>query len=397
MLTIYNDVIIGSGTFRDGDTSNNSLITIDSGPKFRSWTFDPAGEVYVGGVTCLTNPVGVSFIDSASAVIVSSTASQVDFIEISGGYRSNITSSAVAASTVGLGKGQQVAGDPATKVAFSVSNNVTGKVMKIDGNDFTVSTSTLGTITGKVTTVLAHPASSSWFLGTDDGKVHEIDSTPTVTSTITLPTTPNTGTAPTWKVSGLSFHNGVLLVLTAQGMMFFYNYPAGTEIKRMYVGGLSSGGNALLGAPLCDSASGTTLYCPNHNKTTNNSFIMEIDLIAKATEDMFTNEINTKSCVATGIDPINYYAWAMVDTNRIRIFKLNDKSTTTVAALIHDPPGTPIAGRVTRIKIPKTGLASVESDQNISAVETNINAQKETEYLDLITASGKFDIRHFST
>lgn len=401
MLQFYGDIVINTGTFRDGDANNNVLITVDSGPRFRKYDLETLAQSYTE-VTTLTNPVGITLIDSSSAVIVSSTVASVDFIELSGGYRQNYTSGAVAASTVGLGKGQQIDADTASKIAFSVADNITGKVMKINGNTFTISTHVLSGVTSTITTVLMFDGATGagWLLGTNDGKIHEIDSTPTVVKTLTLPTTPNTGTAPTFRVSGLSYHNDRLAVMTAEGILFIYKYSTSTELRRVYLGSASSGGNFALGSSLCPSASGPFLYSPNYNKISNNSTVSEYDLNDLNVQETYSIELNQKSCPSVGIDKVNFKGWAMIDTTRIRIFNLNSREKTAIQTRIQDPAGTDTTGRIIRIKTPKIGLAAVDIDQNIAAGAVDINSQKEMEYIELAIRTdspNRWDIRRMHT
>lgn len=398
-LKVYGDLTITASTLRDGTSRSGKLITIDTGPKFRKTDLDTLVEDYTA-VTCLANPVGISFLSIASAIIVSSTSASIDLIELSGGYRQNYTTNAVAASTVGLGKGQQVAGDPITKIAYSVADNIAGKVQKFNGNTFTISTHTsLTGVTGKITTLI-NIASGSWIVGTDDGKIHELDTTPSVVKTITLPTTPAAGTAPTWKVSGLSYFNDRLMVLTAAGVVFIYTYSTSTVIKKDYFGSVGSGGNALLGTTLCDSASGAVLYSPNFNKTTTGSEVLEYDLVSMTTEDIHRVELAQKSCPAVGIDKSTYRAWAIIDTNKIRVFDISNRDNTTVTTRVQDPAGTDIAARIIRLRDAGPGRATVDLDQNITAVETSLNARKNSKYIEITIedlATDKFDVRVFST
>lgn len=401
MLKIYGDFTITSGsTIRDGVTRDNHICSVDSGPRFRRTNLDTLVESYTA-VTCLTNPAGISFISSASCVVVSTSAGTIDLIEVATGYRQNYASGTVSASTVAIGRGQRVAGDPISKIAISMCDDVAGKVMKINGNTFTITTHTSITgMTGKLTSVIAHPAGNLWIIGTNDGKIHELNSTPTVNKTITLPTTPNTGGAPTWLVSGLSYFDDKLLVLTAQGMAFLYNYATNTEIKRFFIGAVSSGGGAALGTPLCDSASGAVLYCPNFNKTTTGSEVLEYDLVSATTEDIHRTETAQKSSPAVGIDPIYYKAWAVVDTNKFRVFDISTRDNGSVATRVQRPAGSDVAARVLRLRSPKTGLASVDLDENVSSGEVSLDARKGSHYIEVVLyddSPDEFDVRVFDS
>lgn len=400
-LKVYGDfTITTSTTIRDGVTRDNHICTIDSGPRFRRTNLETLAESYAA-VTCLTNPAGISFITAASCVIVSTTAGTIDLIEVATGYRQNYSSGTVSANSVAIGKGQRVAGDPISKIAISMADDTAGKVMKINGNTFTITTHTsISGMTGKLTTVIAHPAGNLWIAGSNDGKIHELNATPTINKTITLPTTPNTGGAPTWLVSGLSYFDDKLLVTTAQGMAFLYNYATDTEIKRFFLGNVSSGGGAALGTPLCDSASGAVLYCPNYNKTTIGSEVLEYDLVSATTEDIHRTETAQKSSPAVGIDPIYYKAWAIIDTNKVRVFDISSRDEVQVDTVTEDPEGTPVSARIIRLRSPKVGLATVETDQNISAVETDLPARENSHYIEITyrdLATDRFDVRVFDS
>lgn len=91
--------------------------------------------------------------------------------------------------------------------------------------------------------VIWKPGSSNFYVGSNDGKVHEVSYSGTISQTITLPTTiPNSGSGPTHAVCNLATDDGSnLWVSTRYGFLFHYDM-SGPTLKGTYFLGSSNSG-----------------------------------------------------------------------------------------------------------------------------------------------------------
>lgn len=379
------------------------VITSDSTGVFRRFDLTTLGQLGTDvSLKSAVRAVGISMITSACAVIVYGNDTTVDLIQVSSGYRQNYSGGANTALGTSVFKGQQVAGDPSTSIAFA-SSSTNGEIVKINGSTFAVSKPTPAALSGaKALTVIVKEGGNAWLLGTNNGKVIEINSSGTSISTITLPTTPNTGSSPTLLVTGLSMYNDTLIVTTGNGGMYIYTYSTATLVNQTVVSPTKTAGNA--GTVLCASPSGFTAYAPSNGTTNftqaaNTTTVLNFNHLPPTIEDSYTSQ-TVSAAISIGFAPQANKLW-MITTSFapiIRIWHFNPHPTTVNSAIYSS--NSYQAGRIIRIKDPHLGGAFVESDQTISAAAIDIAAVQDAEYIEVAIVSGspdKFSIRRFNT
>lgn len=390
-LKLFGEIEYSSSAFiRDGVAANGFLYFIDS---TNFWSkvdiknlFRPIAVATVSGTA------GISLISSASAIIVSSSSTTLDLVELSAGYRQNYSGGAVTGFST---KGQLVAGDPTTLIAFACSNT-NSEVVKMNGNTFTVSRPTPSALSGaKATSIITKPGGNAWILGTNNGLIIEIDNAGASVKTITLPTTPNTGTAPTFTVTGLTMYGDILMCTTSHGAMFIYQYSSSTVL---YKNLMCPARAASLGNTLCDSSSGYCLYGSNQNSSVNSS--MGLSLINLTSSPPLIEDTQVffgagEDVVASGFDPSISKAFVLTSANspvKIKIFDL-DVSTCNIQTRSQDPAGADVASRIIRILDSGPGRSAVVADQNVGAGAVNVSSTKERTYYEISIQNGKWDAR----
>src|SRR5581483_3726792 len=87
-----------SNTVVDGvtDEGNQRVCIIETTtPSFRMYNLSNQAQ-FLSNITCLSSPIGVALVNTVSAVIISSSVTTVDFIELSSGFRFNGSGGAAA-------------------------------------------------------------------------------------------------------------------------------------------------------------------------------------------------------------------------------------------------------------------------------------------------------------
>jgi hypothetical protein len=382
--------------FIDSLIYNTSIYSIVSTPAFRVYDSAKLYQTNVS-VTTMATPAGITLVAPATAVVVSSGTSQVDFIDIT----QNLRSAAVTtnASTVYTQThGQQVAVNISTGIAFA-TRSTAGGIMKIDGNTRTLSTVSPGGLSGaNATCVIVNEASGTWFIGTNNGLVHQINSSGTILDTITLPTTPNVGTAAVHIVGGISYYNDKLLVSTNLGMYYLYRHSTATLLWA----GLGIKGSTTAGtqATLCSSSSGQTV---NGNSTSGSvgQTIQDIyfDALNPIIETIFVGTSTQNA--ATFRSPTRALANFNDSSNVIslRVLKGSPTNKVTVDTECQYPEGLQVAGRIIRIRDQGPGRSCIELDTSIPAAVTSLPATDGHDYIEiaLVTSGGeKWDVREFT-
>ena len=206
-------------------------------------------------------PSGVSIINSSSAIVCYEGVNTVDLVELSGGFRQSYsggTSTLIGAQL----KGQNIAADPSTNVAFWGST-ASNSINRFDGNAFSVSAITLpfhGGSTASFTIMLKSPG--RWFVaGNSYSDILEIDSLGNVVDSFSFPlqvfpSTNYDATGATQQVSppnAISYSNNMLTVSFNNAAFCQMDWSTKTILKIHHPG---------VGYCLATCASGVTITHP---------------------------------------------------------------------------------------------------------------------------------------
>lgn len=339
------------------------------------------GKLDLTSQSIATQPDSLCLVNSASALGTCTGTTSAYLIELSSGFVATITGGRALPNT---DKGQQSDSDGnGTVFACSSTNNEVTKYTTFALSHVTPSGSSLAS--AQALTIINKTGSSNFLLGTNNGKIIEIDSSGTTIQTITLPTTPNVGTAPVLQVSGLSYYNDNLFVMTNFGVAYHYKYSTSTLYNKHILGATNSG--AALGSALCASACGVTLMGQNilHSAATASITQIDFNYSPALITDVFFNETNN-AVMSSGIDTTTHTAWiANVGTiNKGRVFSIYGIGQTAETTRIQ-ASNVDVSGRIIRIRDVRPGCSRVEIDQSVSAGSTNLAASAQASYVEAAT------------
>jgi hypothetical protein len=319
----------------------------------------------------LAAPAGVCLIDSASAVVVSGTSSSFDFIELSSGYRTNITSMNVVPSNTII-KGQYIASDPSLKIAFYCTSTAR-ELVRVDGNTRTGARLQNYRLNSNETfTSIILKSSGRWLVGSNFGQVYEIDSNGVVVDQLSTLIEPTdglgiiTGTRAT-NIYYLAYADNVLAVsFSGSNSIQYYDWTTKQQIKRLSVGGQN------IGNFLSNSASGVCLVGRNYaaaDATGTGQNVGELDLTINPGNINDSPGLipNLSVCVGGGINTSNGLCWIMQQNSttpaNMYIFQLNPRASTTIANVgAQSPSGTNVPARILVIQDDGVGTAKIIFD-----------------------------------
>lgn len=394
MLTQRADLACTLSTaFADACTLGNHLYVVTQLSDFRDYNLTTLQPNFISGSVART-ATGITLTSPGTAV-VTYTSVNVDFIDVNTGARTNITTGTAQTNTTYSGFGQQVAGNMNNGFALATRN--TGVTFI---NSITKAASGLnpsGIFTSQNSTVVTlRPTTDTWLVGSSLGQIYEINAQGALVQTLNLPVTPNTGTAQTTIVTGISFAHPNMACTTDRGELFVYNWVTQTLIKRELTTFWGGQGAALL----CNASSGTCLMMRGHSVSSGGQPITELyfqnqDPSHGAT---FWNDANVLSR-ACGMEPSLSIAWLIFNQSnfvQIRTFDITPVNKVNVDSRFQDPPGTDVNARIIRLRDEGVGRLSIENDTNITDL-TAISATDGHNYIELGIEGGiKFDIREFT-
>lgn len=170
------------------------------------------------------------FIDEENVVVSSTISSSPKVVNCLSGSISTLNAQFNAFATANAQNIWAVDRDNARAVCCSAT---AGKLVSITSGPFTsgnISPSGLGSRTFQA--IIHVPGTDHYIIGTDNGTVHEMEFNGTINKTITLPTSPNTGTNQTHGVGSLMIDGDDLYVVTVSGLLLRYEYSTDT-LKEM--------------------------------------------------------------------------------------------------------------------------------------------------------------------
>lgn len=371
---------------RDVVMNDGMIYTVTAQPAYRSYsalTLAPSAS----GSGIVANPSGIALVNAGSAIITSSSANQVDWVQLSTGSRAGVTSG--AATTMYGTAGGQVDINTSTGYALA-TKSTTGSVTLINAISFTCSSMTVTPLSGQNATCV-RTKDSNFLIGTTDHKVHELSIAGSLIKSLTLPSTPAV-TAPTsLRVASISYYNGYALIANTAGFIFLYDWSQSTPtlLDTFFISGWDLNNNPVLSV----SASGSCILTGMKAMTQGQSQACHQIYFEKGeicVQDSFFN--NRRSGYNGNCQDVvqNYFGIWTSDTTTgtpLRIFKQSGNNKVNVPSRVQDPPLTDISARIIRIRDGGVGKCCVESDTNIGSVETQISATDNTDYIEIALAT----------
>lgn len=333
-ITFTGSINTAPSTLKDGvyDSTTDTILIVESTtPTIRK--YNPNTLSFVASAACLSSPIGLCVLNSASAVVVSSSATTVDFVEIASLTRSNVAGGAAIYSAANK-SGQLIAADTSLGIAFAVASLAANPIVKILAAGQAISKPTMNFNTNFIGHCIILKASGRWLVGGKLGKIYELDSSANIVDELTVQLTPNTGQLQNYNaaalsqpiITGLSYDNNMLLVTTDVGL-FLYDYSTKTRLASLPLSSFDANGDQYL---ICASSSGETLFSVLTNAVTENTPIQELEFTAgplQTKDVLFTNAVNkivSMNFAASG------QAMALQPTSeQIRIFNVIPRATTT--------------------------------------------------------------------
>lgn len=326
-ITLTGSVSLTNSTLRDGiaDPSTNLIYIVEgTTPSFRR--IDPVNLIVMNAsAVCLTAPSGITMINTASAVIVSSSVTTVDYIEVATGYRTNV---AGGLTTFASFKSQQIAGDTSAGIAFATSSTINTLVKMTSGQVITKPVINGTASFTPICVILKSPG--RWLVGGKFGKVYEIDSSANIIDQLDVGNLPNTGISSTNAnispptIGFMSYDNNLLLVSTEDSLQLF-DYSTKTKLWHTPVS------QSLNTGVLCAAASGITLFSRLVAPSTENNIGTELDFTVapvQVRDCLFTDSTNL--VVATGLNPASNLGFLLQSTSeKVRIFNVIPRGSTT--------------------------------------------------------------------
>lgn len=342
---------------------------------------------------------GVALFNSSSAVMVFSSANTY-IINTSTGAFTNITTN--AAATQRNNAMQQVATNQTTLLGIA-TKSTTGSVTLINANNSTCTSLTVSTLSGvNATCVIPKTGTSNFFIGSSDGKVHEIDTSGTVIKSLTLPVSNRYGGALTFlQVGSMSYYNNYLLVADTGGIVRLYDWSGGPTLLDQY---FCTAWNLNQTIMLSNAASGTCYMTTPQANNLYNHAIHEVyfEKGEILVESCWTGMFNSTTLVGTTQN--NSGKMAMITTGTtspcaMRVFNVTSPVKVNVLTRAQDPVSLDVPARVIRIRDAGIGRTFCESDITIAAGASSYPCTADRNYIELalLTSPNKYDIREFKS
>lgn len=374
---------------------NGKLYTCTAQPAFKSYDLTTFAQgASASGIA--STPSGIALVSAASAIIVSNGASQVDWIQLTTGARSGITSG--AATTMYSQMPNQVAANINTGYALA-TKSTTGSVTLINGLAQTCSSMPVTPLSGQNATCIT-TKDSNFIMGTTNMQLHEVSIAGSLIKTVTLSQTPSGGiTIANLRVASVAYSNGYLLVADTHGMVSLVNWASGTVVDRFQMGPWDLN----VGSAISPAVSGVVTM--TGSQTTSNIpcqavYELYIDQGQIAIQDVYYSN-QAAGFTASTIDPLQPYTTTMSALTTtgpgITVYRNSGNTRVNVPTQIQDPATVILSGRIIRIRDNGVGRKCVESDTSIPAATTQISATDGGQYIEiaLTTSPNKFGYREF--
>lgn len=328
-LAYVNGATLSSASIQNGctDELNNQVLIVEStGPSLRKYDLNTVAQVG-SNITCLSSPSAVCLINSASAVITTSSGSSVDFIELSTNYRVNVTG---AVSVSNSTTRQCLAADPTNAVALAITGTAK-RLMRINGSTYnTTNIDNIEVVGSSIFQCIILKSPGRWIVGTNLGEIVEVDSTGKVYDRMFV-TVENyfnresdSGTILDTSVLGLAYDTGLLTVSTGHGLTLLYDWSTKTIINT-----INTHGNAPTQAfTWSNSASG--IICGGSTASQNYAPFVALDMTCNPFNlDGYIYTAANSSVLGAGINTLNSRGWYLYGSNLLRVFTLTPNRVTT--------------------------------------------------------------------
>lgn len=362
LISIRTGAVFNS--FSIGTPAADCLMVIDDGTN---------GHTYLATGNDSTQ-VCHSAVDYASGTILASTTQ--DFVSI-------------------LGKAQQGASfisSPSTNEAMFCGFTA-GTLVRLNLTGGSTTYTPTG-LTAGGNCICTYVHNDSFLVGSRNGKVFEITQTGGVTTSVTLPTTPNSGTAPTLVVTSIQVISGTIILVACQtGMIYMYDWSTGTLLDQFMA---SAGAGTRTTGPLMSPVVNNLVLIGSEN----NPGMLSLWDVTPGQPVMQTDEIMTGSSGnITGLHLAGSYGAVLVGNDLIT-FEIIGSSTISVTTRAQNPIGTDVTQRVIRIARPSLGRGRLQYDNSAGAGLQSISCQNQgIEYYEISDLAGgteKADVRRFT-
>lgn len=329
-ITFDGNISPTSSIMRDGctDETNNRVCVVDSSSTtFRAYSLDSPFTQFGSNTTCLSSPAAICLINSASAVIRSSSVTTTDFIELSSNYRTN-TGVSVGSAVPAISKGQQAAGDTSAQVAFFAATTAQ-TIVRVSVPANSIQAITIPSMGSSNVTCVILKSANRWLIGTNKGEIYEIDGAVNVIDSWHSNMTPSLGftrgnlTIPGSTIQFMSYDNNLLCFTDTDGNVFRMDWSTKTMIGQEHI----ALGNDK-GMTLSHSASGICLMSMDYaNNTIKPIYEYDITILPGTVRDtLFTD--SAAPVPAMGINTTNGKAWAIQNTTeKIRVFTVTPRDS----------------------------------------------------------------------
>lgn len=379
---IYTDPTTSS--FKGACANGSAFTIVTSEPRFRRYSILPGSLTATASSASLTGstPTDLVFISGATAVCSYQGSTRVDFVD-TGSTGSSLIISGIATNVTAANRAapQQIAGNTTLGLAVETSGT-SGRLTFITLTCAAAVNPAF--LSGKTANcIISRPDTGTFIVGTNDGKIHEFNSSTTLLTTVHTPSAPSFG-SPTIGIQALAYYNNYLLAATDSGLLFTYNWSTkaliSTTVNMVGAAGFST---------LSNSVSGIVLMSNNTPFTQNYKGIMELYIDNPTTPNIdSTNFLEANVGVnVLGIEPSGLYAWAFSTSSSFipgRIFFITSPAKVGVQTESMNPLGNDVGYRIIRIRDANDiGNAVVEVDQQFGPGATNITVTNSRNYIEV--------------
>lgn len=377
---IYNDPT--QTTTLGACASGTNFLIVTAEPRIRRFSITPTSMQQTASSAILagTSPTDLVLMAPATAVVSYTGFARVDLYDINTfattGISTNVT-------TANKNAPQQIAGIPALGLALETSGTG-GRLTLISLTCAAALNPTV--LSGKLADcIIPRLDANTWLIGTNDGRIIEMNSSATALTTVSLPSAPFI-TTPTIGVQSLAYYNSVVLASTDSGIMYAISWPSGNIISESLVSvGQSSA------TTISNAVSGVVLVSNNGSPPT-----------YKGIQELYFDNPNSPipgqdgctfweanvGCQVLGIEPTaQLYAWACSTSNTFipnRIYTITSPQKVLVSTEIQNPIGNDVAARIIRLRDDNDiGNATVEIDQTVPPGIVSLQCTANRNYIEL--------------
>lgn len=338
-LTLLASGFIGTSvTYKDSCPAINSnaiVLVEDNTPSLR--VYNASTLAFMASSTLVnTSAIAVTMVNALSALVMYSSVTSLDLVEIATGYRQNYVGGATPPGSRSLG-GQMIAGDPSQNIALGItSTNI--QLLKFNGNTFTVGLQ-LWAAENDTGTCIILKGPNRWLLGTLNGLVYEIDSFLNVIDSfnlrlVTFPVGTNNplGNQNALRVTQMAYDTNMLILETDGTAVLVVDWSTKTIIKTWTP-------EAAVIQPLffSQSSSGELLMTADQN----NDVMYEMDMTVSPLTVrgfFYTDSISPVATIGMNASGIGWFV-DQASPVKIRSFNVTPRATTTRTITVMNTSG----------------------------------------------------------